>query len=104
MSTDVKVLSNEFLKEIQTDALVFRGNVEDFDQFAPGIWIVYSSTKNRPAGTSDNGVLENILCGIAKIQRYTERPQTRLPRIIMRICWSSVWSQWLEIQLTPLST
>lgn len=107
MSENTKVLSNEYLKGVMTDAIVARSQAVDFNQFIPGIFYVSSETLNNPSD-QNNGILENVAASFGQrsiaIQRFTTRGALGNAKLYTRCNWLGNWTAWGVIQFSPLST
>lgn len=105
-------LTNDILKSILADAMVFRGMVrvplEEVTQ--PGRYIMDASTpESELTKFSGSGSiprlahLEVMYRGEADlIQRVTET-NNGVPNVVMRVCRLGTWKPWYRVAVTPLS-
>jgi|GEM_PF-2594459 hypothetical protein len=108
MSTQAKVLTEEKLKELLPNAMIFRGRCADLNACREtGIWLVDVNTKNKTGlSNMDYGILEVLVrrkngANTEIFQRITSWQCTLFA---MRHGGVDYWGSWKQATLTPLST
>jgi hypothetical protein len=99
--SQAKVLTNQRLKGLLTDALVFRGNapsdLNDCRQW--GLYHIQCNEANLPPGLTQGSVMEVM-------QRLADRIIQRIVTqnaIYWRFCIAGVWEKWYYVSGTKLT-
>lgn len=110
MSTDVKVLSNEFLKSIMTDTVSEKGWCQDINTAtAAGVYSVTYPCENLPMGAYDYGTLAVFNGGNYCFQLYvTDRSNINgeyliIPQIYFRAFAGNIFTKWVHVSSETLT-
>lgn len=102
MSENVKVLSNEYLKGVMTDAVVNRGRCSDINTCRQaGVYgITPMDTVNIPSQINGYGILKVEVSGVYGLQTICSRkaPMKVLMRTFMATNTDPDFSDWSMIQ------
>lgn len=100
-------LSNNLLKGVMTDALVYRGICADFDTaLQPGYYKVASQmgSINYPPSSYKWGILEVLVAAEFILQRYTPHQFGSSKALYYRMSSQGVWNPWILISGQELAS
>lgn len=100
-------LTNNLLKGVMTDALVYRGLCTDFDTaLKPGYYKAAQQmgTINYPPSSYQWGILEVLVAEEFILQRYTPHQFGSSKALYYRMSSQGVWNPWILISGQELTS
>nr|DAF03836.1 MAG TPA: hypothetical protein [Caudoviricetes sp.] len=100
MSVTGRLLTAVYLKALLTDALVYRGIAQNFNNFDAGVYTYVPDTKNIPEGLNAYGML-------IVFQSQSNAFQIAISQfgdIFTRMKWNEYVRDWKVIQANVLTT
>lgn len=91
-------ITNDLLKGVMTDAMVYRGVCADFDiAMKTGYYEAahHLGTKNYPPGAYKWGIVEVLNAQSFALQRYTPHQLTSSKAVYCRISNNGEWNPWV---------